>query len=248
MCASTAGQCGVSGVCERRACASNDATLECSGNGVCCDGRCRCARGFVGAACDVPPPTTLAPTTIEPDPFTNDEAEMTGLFEPTPTPLEVRDLCPNTTHKLTPGLCGCDVGDEDGDGIEDCLESFWHVDAYDWARNIDIYENSPKNAQLLLSMTSNNNASSSSALESGRLVARLGIPPLALSKLAFERSVVLSAAFDVAGNVSAVLPDATVPQQVSTCNAKSIELFCVVLLLLCVFFSVFVFFYSNVSI
>lgn len=124
----------------------------------------------------------------------------------TPKPGVV-DLCPQNPRKLVPGACGCEVGDEDNDGIEDCLELLYHIDAFDWARQLDVYDDAAM--RLNSANYTLNEDRDPASVKHGRLVARIGLLPMALSAEPFETPVTLEVRYDFQ---SAKAVDASAPE------------------------------------
>jgi hypothetical protein len=157
------GLCDGLGLCRAPVCGNPLDGVDCSGHGACCgDGVCHCSGGYAGPDCELALPGTPGPTVRWVD----------------PSDANIVDECPTNPHKLKPGLCGCDIGDEDGDGVEDCLEEFFTIETFDWARNLDVYEiltDSPGHV--------------------GRLVARIGLPPKSLSDTPLQSAVTLTVRF-----------------------------------------------------
>ena len=140
-------------------------------------GAARGAADYIGPECQVFVPRASADVL----------ARWNGtLGTPGGADLSSVDRCPDNPYKLAPGACGCAVGDEDGDGIEDCLEELFHIAAFDWARTLDVYEN--------LNGTVDRVAAKPDS-RSGRHVARLGVSPQTFSDAEFNETVILEAIF-----------------------------------------------------
>lgn len=120
----------------------------CGNRGQCCGETCRCDGRWRGESCSefVEPVIVTSPPTAAPTPRPNST---------------VVDECADNPYKLTPvrlarvarcvaqqraaqGVCGCAVGDTDGDGVEDCIDPTVELVNSAWAVNMDLYDQSRK--------------------------------------------------------------------------------------------------------
>ena len=169
------GVCNGAARCVPLPCGGEVDGAECSGHGQCCSGACHCATGWQGSLCEMVRSPDAPP------------------LSPGQTRVPVVDNCPDNPYKLEPGECGCEIGDSDGDGIEDCLEQLFELDYYDQARNFDVYE---------LDMTTHKqplgrrrDVQQTDTTPHGRLVARLGFHPFSLSDEPFLSPVTVEIRF-----------------------------------------------------
>ena len=50
-----------------------------------------------------------------------------------------QDQCPDNKYKTKPGQCGCDIGDIDGDRLEDCVDRHYELLRYNWYKTFYYY-------------------------------------------------------------------------------------------------------------
>jgi hypothetical protein len=132
--------------------------VVCSGRGECCRGQCSCSLGFAGGSCEAQ--VTSAPTP-RPTPATSgggggggggaegDGDVGAGTDRDTRgTQRNTTDACPQNPLKLAPGPCGCDAGDADNDGVEDCFDTNATVTRPEWSTQLNLY-NPNRRTQLV---------------------------------------------------------------------------------------------------
>jgi hypothetical protein len=87
----------------------------------------RAAAGFVGDACER---QATAPPTPRPTMSTGnggDDGDVgVGVGDIGNNSTNVNDECPRNPHRTMAGACGCDAGDSDNDGIDDCVRRRLH--------------------------------------------------------------------------------------------------------------------------
>jgi hypothetical protein len=69
-------------------------------------------------------------------------AQLLGVAEAPKLPelgADAVDECPRNRFKLKPGMCGCDVGDIDGDGVEDCVDRRYLLLRNNWPIVVPLY-------------------------------------------------------------------------------------------------------------
>jgi hypothetical protein len=114
--------------------------VACSGRGECCRGRCTCAAGFVGDACER---QATAPPTPRPTMSTGnggDDGDVgVGVGDIGNNSTNVNDECPRNPHRTMAGACGCDAGDSDNDGIDDCVDGDYTIGNSNWPLQLNLY-------------------------------------------------------------------------------------------------------------